>query len=93
MRLGLIGQRHLQLKAETTEVDPNSKANVYEWSINQIRKNLHCALCFSPVGDDFWVVLLHFCTKWGRFAGSRTRSEMDNWPNRCRVQVPGLSEQ
>jgi dynein heavy chain len=30
-----------------------NKANAWIYFIGEIRKNLHCSLCFSPVGDDF----------------------------------------
>jgi len=29
------------------------KAHAWIYFISEIRKNLHCSLCFSPVGDDF----------------------------------------
>lgn len=31
----------------------DSKDNCWKFFINRVKKNLHMALCFSPVGDDF----------------------------------------
>ena len=39
-----------KLKANGIEQDKN---NAWTYFISDIRKNLHCSLCFSPVGDDF----------------------------------------
>jgi dynein heavy chain len=33
-----------------TETSP---AQLYAFFIEQVRKNLHLMLCFSPIGDDF----------------------------------------
>jgi len=39
-----------KLKAAGIEMD---KSHAWTYFIGEIRKNLHCSLCFSPVGDDF----------------------------------------
>jgi dynein heavy chain len=39
-----------KLKAAGITMDKN---HAWTYFISEIRKNLHCALCFSPVGDDF----------------------------------------
>lgn len=30
---------------------PDTKDNCWNWFINQIKKNLHMSICFSPVGE------------------------------------------
>ena len=32
---------------------PDSRENCWSWFIGKVRKNLHMALCFSPVGESF----------------------------------------
>jgi dynein heavy chain len=41
-----------KVKAAGLSQEPDS---CWKWFINEVRKNLHCVLCFSPVGDDFRV--------------------------------------
>jgi dynein heavy chain len=47
---GIVGNLTSKCKAAGGGVD---KKSVWEFFIKLVRKNLHCALCFSPVGDDF----------------------------------------
>jgi dynein heavy chain len=41
-----------KVKAAGLSQEPDS---CWRYFINEVRKNLHCVLCFSPVGDDFRV--------------------------------------
>jgi len=51
------------MDAIINEVAPKCKAaglsqepdSCWRWFISEVRKNLHCVLCFSPVGEDFRV--------------------------------------
>ena len=52
-----------EMDAIINEVAPKCKAvglsqepdSCWRWFISEVRKNLHCVLCFSPVGEDFRV--------------------------------------
>lgn len=34
-----------------SEGKPDTRENCWNWFIDQIKKNLHMSICFSPVGD------------------------------------------
>ena len=46
----IVNQIRTKVKAEGI---PDTKENCWNWFINQVKNNLHMALCFSPVGESF----------------------------------------
>lgn len=44
----MINQVRAKVKSEGK---PDTRENCWNWFIDQVKKNLHMAICFSPVGD------------------------------------------
>ena len=67
-------------KAAGCPLDPD---NLYEFFINEVRKNLHVALCFSPVGDAF----RNRCLKFPALANSTVIDWFQPWPKEALYSV------